>query len=138
MYSTAPADWVTGHWLERQVPLFRDATVYSTAPVDWSHRTLVGEGSTLFEKCRQCILQPQLTRPQDTCWGGGGLTPFQTCSQCILQPQLTGPQDTCLGGGCLFLEIQSVYSTAPADWATGHLLGEGLTPFQKCSPSQLG
>ena len=29
-------------------------------------------------------------------------------------------------------EMLSVYSTAPADWSTGHSLGEGFTPLQRC------
>ena len=50
-------------------------------------------GLTPLQRCSRCILQLQLTGPQDTCWGS--LTPpLQRCSQWILQPQLTEPQDT--------------------------------------------
>ena len=44
-----------------------------------------------------------------------GLTPLQRCSQCILQPQLTKPQDT-LGGSYPSAEMQSVYSAAPTNF----------------------
>ena len=30
-------------------------------------------------------------------------------------------------------EMQSVYSAAPADWATGHVLGRSHTPLHRCS-----
>ena len=43
----------------------------------------------------QALLKPHhqivLCHILDTCWGS--LTPLQKCSQCILQPQLTGPDD---------------------------------------------
>ena len=39
------------------------------------------------------------------------------------------------------VEMPSVYSTPPADWATWHSFGGGLTPLQRCSvfynPSRL-
>ena len=47
---------------------------------------------------------------------GRDLTPLQRCSWCILQPQPTG-QHSLWGGSYPFAEVQSVYSTAPADWA---------------------
>ena len=48
------------------------------------------------------------------------LTPQLRCSRCILQPQQTRPS---LGKSYPSAKIQSVYSTAPMDWA---LLGEVL------------
>ena len=48
---------------------------------------------------------------------GGGLISLPRCSWCILQPQLTGSQDTHLVGSYPSAEMQSVYSTVPADWA---------------------
>ena len=45
-------------------------------------------------------------------------------------------QDTRLGGeSYLSAEMQSVYSTAQANWVTGHLLGwgGGLIPLQRCT-----
>ena len=48
---------------------------------------------------------------------GGGLFPLQRCTRCILQPQLTGPQENCWRGSFPSAEMHSVYSTAPADWA---------------------
>ena len=74
----------------------------------------------------------------------GGVLPLW-CSQCILQPQPTGPQDTRCGGGGSYLsaEMQSVYSAATANWATGHVVGGG-SPLCRdavsvfCSHSPLG
>ena len=43
---------------------------------------------TSQQRYSRCILQPQLTRPQDTHWGI--LTPLHRCSRCILLPQPTG------------------------------------------------
>ena len=52
--------------------------------------------------------------------GGWGLTPLLICIRCILQPQPTWPS---LGESYPSAEVQSVYSTAPADWA---LIGGAL------------
>ena len=61
----------------------------------------------------------------------GCLTLLQRSSRCILQLQPTGSQDTRWEGRSYpFAEGQSVYSTAPADWATGHSL-EVFYPFAK-------
>ena len=130
-YSAAQIDWATGHSLGRVLPLCRDAVGVFYSPNRLGHRTLVWEG----------------------------LTPLQRCSRRILQPKSTGPQDTCLGGSYPPAEMQSAYSTAQIDWATGHsfrrvlplcrdavgvfysanrlghrtLVREGLTPLQRCS-----
>ena len=64
-------------------------------------------------------------------WWWWGLTPLQRSSWCILQPQPTGPQDTRWGKSYPSAEKQSVYYTAPADWATGHLLVEGVLPLSR-------
>ena len=86
--------------------------------------------------------------------GGDGLTPLQRCSRCIQHPQ---PIGLSLVGMVLFLcrdvvglfnspsqlnshwwgwsyssaEMQSVYSTAPANWTL--IGGDGLIPLQRCS-----
>ena len=128
VYSTTPADCATGHSLEESYPLRR---------------------------CSQCIKQPQRIVPQDTCWRS--LTPLQICSQCILQPQPTVQQDTrwrnltpcgdavsvlnnpswlchrtLVGGVLPSEEMQSVYSTSPADCTTGHSFEESY-PLKRCS-----
>ena len=36
VYSTAPANWVTGHSLEQFYPSAEMQSVYSTAPTDWA------------------------------------------------------------------------------------------------------
>ena len=111
--------------------------------------------------------------PQDTHGGEGGLTPLQRCNQCILQLQPNELQATLWWGGVLllcrdavglfynqaewatshrplfgvgsysFAEMQSVYSTEPAEWTTDHSLWGGLTHLQRCSqcilqPSRMG
>ena len=96
-------------------------SVYSTAPADWVIKTLLG-GVLLL--CRDavgvfCILSR--LGHQDTSWGS--LTPLQRCSRCILQPQPTGSSRHFLGESYSSAEMQSVYSTAPADWVIKTLLG---------------
>ena len=61
-----------------------------------------------------------------------GGNPLQRSSRYILLLQQTGLWDIGFEGSYLFTEKQSVYSTAPADWTTGHSLG-GLTPLQRSS-----
>ena len=56
----------------------------------------------------------------------GEYHPLRRCSWCILPPQPTRPQDTRWGEFDSSTEKQTVYSTAPADWATRHSLGEVL------------
>ena len=70
------------------------------------------------------------------------LTPLQRCNQCILQRQQTGQMDlchtldTCLEEGSYpSAEVQSVYSSASADWPNGfvsypgHMFGGGFLPL---------
>ena len=115
VHSTAPADWATGHLLVGVLPLNREAIGVFYSPSRLGHRTLVG----------------------------GGLTSQQRSNRCILQPKPTGPQDTRWWGSYLSAEKQSVYSTVPADWATGHSL-VGVLPLSReaigifYSPSRLG
>ena len=74
-----------------------------------------------LQRWSRCIQQPELTRPQDTRWGGF-LTPLQRCSRCILQPQPTAPQDTRWKRVTYpLVEMQSVYSTASVDSAKKHI-----------------
>ena len=117
--------------------------VYSTASANWATRW----GSlTPLQRCSQYILQPQLTRPLVR----GVLSLLLRCSWCILQPQPTGT----LVEGVLplcwdavgvfyslsqlghslresypFAEMQLVYSTASANWATRW---GSLTPLLRC------
>ena len=149
VYSTAPSDWATGHSLQDtrwgwDLPLFRDAVGVFYCPIRLGYRTLVvGVGLTPFQRCSRCILLYS-TAPSDwatghSLWGWDlGLTPFQRCSRRILCPirvfycptapirlgyTRCGGGDTHCGGGTFpFSEMQSVYSTAPSDWATGHSL----------------
>ena len=158
VHSTAPADWATGHSLVvtyPQVGAFYSPSrldiipksVHSTALADWAtgnslvvscppvsafyspsrlcYRTLVG-----------CVLSPvgayyRHSRLGQKTLVGCVLSP----SQCNLQPQPTGLQNT----RWLCLIPQSVHSTAPADWATGHSLVVYYPPVGAFySPSRLG
>ena len=136
-----------------------------------------------LQKGSWCILHPKPTVPQETRWCGSysstekqlmyftaqPTVPQETgwCGSysstekqwCILQPQLTVPQDTRWCGSNSSTEKKSMYSTAPADCATGvslvwvlhfnrkavdvfyspsrlchrSLFGVGVTPQQKSS-----
>ena len=88
VYSAAPADWATGHLLGRVLPLCRDAVGVFCSPGRLGHRTLVGEGFSLLQRCSRCILQPQPIGPLDTCWGGS--YPSAEMQSVYLQPQSTG------------------------------------------------
>ena len=116
MYSTAPAEWASGHSLVvRVLPLSREA-VYSTAPAEWAsghsllvrvlplcreavsvfyssswmgHSTLLG-GILLLCRDAVSVFYNSSGLSHRTLNGGEGLTPLQRSSQCILQPQPTG------------------------------------------------
>ena len=51
---------------------------------------------------------------------------FAAESPCILLPQPTGPTGYSLGESYSSAEMQSVYCTAPADWAPRILVGRVL------------
>ena len=98
-YSTVPANWSTGHSLRGLIPL----QIYN-----------------------RCILQSQPTGPQGTRWGvlsrcrytiGVFYSPSQLVHRALVE------------GSYPAADIQSVYSTAPANWSTGHSL-RGLIPLQ--------
>ena len=95
-------------------------SVYSTAPGYWA--TLWGSLPPLL-RCSRCILQPhvigQLFREVlSLCWDAVGV--FDS-------PRLLGNS---LGKSSPSAEMQSVYSTAPGDWAT---LWGSLIPLLRCS-----
>ena len=110
VYSTAPAEWATEHLLERITPL---QSVYSTAESDWTTGHLLGE--TYFSAVGVIYSPSRLDHR--TLVGRD----IPLCSWCILQTQPIRPQDTCWGR---LTPLQLVYPIAPADWATGHSLGE--------------
>ena len=126
----------TGLFVGGVLPLCRDAVnvFYSPKRLD----SLLGESYPSAE-----MQSMYSTAPSDwtLCWGS--LTPLQRCSQCILQPQATGlfvggvlplcrdavnvfysPKrlDSLLGESYPSAEMQSVYSTAPTNLATYHVL----------------
>ena len=95
-------------------------SVYSAAPTDWA---LVGSGLTPLQRCSRCILQPQPTGPSLE-------VVLLLCRDAVgvfCSPNRLGPR---WKWSYSFAEMQSVYSTAPTDWA---LVGSGLTPLQRCS-----
>ena len=102
VYSIAQADWVTGTLFEEVLPTVEIKSLYSTVLVDWTTKTL---------------------------FGGGGLTPLQRSSRCILQPKPIGPPGHSLRRSYNSVEIQSLYSTVPADWTTRTLVGGGVLPL---------
>ena len=78
---------------------------------------MVMKGFSAFPKAQRLEPHHQIAQChiQDTLlWS---LTPLQRSSRGILLPQPTGPQDTRQGESYPSAEKQSVYSTAPADWA---------------------
>ena len=109
-----------GHSLGESYPLAEMQSVYSTAPADWA----TGWGSlTPLQRCSRCIQQPRLIGPL----AGGVLPPCRDAVGVFNSPGWLGHSP---GESYPPAEMQSVYSTAPADWATR--LGS-LTPLQRCS-----
>ena len=98
VYSTAPADWATGHSFVGGglTPSAAVQSVYFTAPADWTtgHSLVV-----VVVVLPSAEMQSEYsTAPADWATGhsfvGVGLTPLQRYSQYILQLQPIGPQDT--------------------------------------------
>ena len=88
----SPLDFLmscSGHTLVEVLFIYRDAVGVCYCPSRMDYSTLIG----------------------------GDLTPLQRCSWCILQPQPNGPQGTLWWGSYPSVEMQSMYSTAPADCA---------------------
>ena len=141
VYSTAPANWATRHLHGESYPSAEMQSVYSTALANWATRHLHGGVLPFCRDAVSVFYSPSQLGHKTLAWRS--LTLLQRCSQCILQPQPTGPQDTCMEESYPSAEMQSVYSTAPANWATRHLHG-GVLPFCRdavsvfYSPSQLG
>ena len=115
-------------------------------------------GLLLMMRCIRCILRPYRLGPQVTRFEGvlrfwrdsfgfstapadcttghsfcGSLTILKRFIRCILRPQPTGPQDTRFGGVLPFWKYLVSYSTAPADWTTGHSFFLGVLPFWRDS-----
>ena len=95
-YSTAPAQRAIGISLGESYPSAEIQSVLFYSPSRMGYRALVGGVLPLCRDAVAVILQPQPNGPPDTRWGS--LTLLQRCSKC--------------------------YSTAPAECAIGHSLGE--------------
>ena len=81
-------------------------SVYSTTPIDWTTCT----GSlTPLQRCSQCILQLQSTGPLVR-----GVLPL--CRDAVSVFYNSNRLDHLYGESYPSAEMQSVYSTAPADW----------------------
>ena len=116
-------------------------SIYPTAPVDWATRILVGGVLLLNRDAVDLFYSPNRLGYQNTRWGS--LTPLQRCSRFILQPQSTGLPESSLGESYSSTEMQSIYPTAPIDWATLTLAGGVLLLYRDAvdlfySPSRLG
>ena len=118
-------------WLDRRtlngelLPLWRIQSMYSTAPADWTAGPSMGN-SYPFEGYSRCILQLQLTGPQDPKWGT--LTPLKDTVDVFYSSSWLDRRT--LNGELLPLwRIQSMYSTAPADWTAGPSMGNSY-PFE--------
>ena len=67
--------------------------------------------------CILCILQPQPTRPQNTRWGVGVLLLYRHAVGVFYSPSQLGHRTLAeVWGSYSSTEMQSVYSTATADW----------------------
>ena len=99
MYSTAPANWATGHSLGGVLPFCRDAIHVFYSPGRLGNRTLVGGSLTLLQRCNTCILQPLPTRQQDTRWGS--LIPLQDARRVFYSPGRCGQECSYLWGSYL-------------------------------------
>ena len=97
--------------------------------------SLRGRGLTTGQICSWYILQPQPTGPQDTRCEEGVLPQGRDAVGVFYSPNQLGHRTLVIAkGSYTWAEMQSVYSTAPTDWATGHSLwGRGLTTWQRCS-----
>ena len=103
-------------------------SVYSTAPADWATRWQWG--LTPLPRCYRSILQPQPTEPLV---GSGVLPLFRDAIGLFYSPSRLS--HSLAVGSYPSSEMLSVYSTAPADWATRWQWG--LTPLQRCYRSIL-
>ena len=102
-----------------------------------------GPGSNGNEGVPRIHQSPSITGTSPSDCLLGVVTPLQRCNQYVLQPQPTGPQDIRSGKSCPSAEVQSVYSTALADWGTGDSFGRVLPLCRGAvnlfySPSRLG
>ena len=102
--------------------------MYSTAPVNWATGHSLGFLTSL-EKSSQCILQPQSTGPQDTLWG---FLPLSREAVSVFHSPSQLGHRTLFEGSYLSREKQSMYFTAPVNWATGHSLWV-LTSLERSS-----
>ena len=111
--------------------------------------------STPLQRCSPCILQARPIGPQDTRCGsltlcrdavlvfynpdhlrhrtlvGGSLTPCRDAVLVFYKPSRLGHRIH-VGEVYPSVQMQSLYSTTQAIWATGHSLGK-FTSLQKCS-----
>ena len=114
-YSLSGLDQLDTRWWSL-TPSAEMQSVHSAAPTDWATRALVGIFLHLLQRCSQCILQPQRTRPTgyslgesySFCWNAVG----SLCNHNRL-----GHQDTRWDILTRSAVMQSVYSTTPAEWA---------------------
>ena len=146
VYSTAPGDWATGILVGARGASYPSAemqSVYSTAPGDLGHRNTRWCGGASYPSAEMQSVYS--TAPGDWATGilvgaGGGVLPlYRDAVGVFYSSRWLGHRNTRWCGGASYpsAEMQSVYSTAPGDWATGYSLVQGggnrLTPLQRCS-----
>ena len=124
VYPTVPADLATGHFLGEVWPLYWDTVGVFDSPADLATGHFLGDVLPLYWDSVGVSHTP--SRLGHRTLFGGSLTPLLRYSRCIPQPQPTWPQDTFWGKSYPSTDIQSVYPTPPADFVTGHFLGEVL------------
>ena len=128
VYSTAPANWATGHLLGSLTPLQRYSRCILQPHVNWPTGHLL-ESLTPLQRCSRCILQPHVNWPTGHLLES--LTPLQRCSRCILQPHVNWPTGHLLESLTPLQGYSRCILQPHVNWPTGHLL-ESLTPVGVC------
>ena len=119
MYSTAPANWATRTLVGGVLPFFWDAVGVFYSPSRLGHWHTIWWGFTLYRDAVSVFYSPSWLGHGHTLWCG--ITPLQRCSL-FMQLQQSGQLVYLSVVSYPSTEIPFVYSTAPANWATGHSL----------------
>ena len=118
MSSAVPSEWATRTLIGRVLPLWRDAVDVFCSSSRLGH---LGRVLPLWRDAVDVFCSSIRVGHQDTHWES--LTPLKRCSRCLLQLQPTGPPGHSLGGSYPSVEMHSVSSAVPSEWATRTLIG---------------
>ena len=100
---------------EGSYPSAEMQSMYSTAPAERATGHSSGRGLTLLPRCSRCFLQPQLNEPQDI--RPGEVLPFCRDSVDVFySPNRMGHRTHIGEESYPSAEIQSIYSTVPAEY----------------------